>query len=192
MNQTKKKISRTAQIVGGLLLTLTLGGCFGVNGNFKDVRNNILSKFDSGYSKDIEYGFGSVTMSLAGLFVSFSDDEDAGIASDMLDEISNVQIGIYNRNLSSNNNSNTEMNFKFLKETTDKLIEAGWKSLVRVAEHGNMTAVLIKEDEDNIPENMFVINMADNKLVLVELSGKLGKIIELALKNNGQDLVGNF
>lgn len=192
MNQTKRKISRTLQIITGLLLTLTLSGCFEVNGNFKEIRNSILNNFENSYSKNIEYSFGNITLSLADIFVTFSDDEGAEFASDILDDISNVQIGIYKikiQNIKNLNNQNW-----FLRKTVHTLTEQGWNILALIVKHNNMTAVLSKENGENIPAEMLVVNMNENKLLLAELSGNLNKIIDLALKEKGQNLniAGDF
>jgi len=184
-----KRTNRILQIIVGLLLTVTLSGCFGVNENFEQIRNNILSNIDGSYSKNTEMGFGSITLSLAEIFVSFSNEENAGFITDALDNVSEVQVGTY-----TGKAADKQMDFRFLKKATAKLTGYGWQTLIRVKSQGSLVAILYKESGDDSIENMLILTRSGNGLVLVELYGNLTEIVELALKENGENfnIVDNF
>ena len=184
-----KKTNRIVQIIAVLLLTLTLTGCFGVNENFEQIRNNVLSNINGSYSKNTEMGFGSLTLSLAEIFVSFSNDESAEFITDVLDNVSEVQVGTYKLKT-----ADTQMDFQFLKKTTAKLTDYGWQTLIRVKSKSSIVSILYKESGDDSVENMLILTRSGNGLVLVELYGNLTEIIELAIKENGEnfDIADNF
>src|SRR5210317_2092134 len=81
------------------LLIFLLSGCFGVDRSFKNIRNFVLENTNSEYNTEYEFAIGSAGISLASLVVSFADTEEP--VEEILSEISNIQIGIYNNQDSS-------------------------------------------------------------------------------------------
>ncbi len=187
MTKMMKMKSKKTAIILSLIFMLIFNGCFGVSGNFKNVRNDILDNFEGKYSREFEYSFGDIVLNLAGSLISLADDKDGKIAGDLLCEVSKVQVGIYERK-AEYNKGDPKVDFNLLKETTDELVNKGWHYLVRAADYGEMTAVLFRVRRDNHLHKMFIINFSDEELVLAEISGNLDKIIESVVREKGQNL----
>lgn len=182
-----KMKSRKTAIILSLIFILSFSGCLGVNGNFKHVRNEIFDNIGVEYDREFEYSFGDISLYLAGAFISLADDEDTEIAGDLLDEISKIQIGIYEKK-TENAYNKSGIDFKLLQETTDKLVNNGWQYLVRTADYGEMTAVMYRVQNGNHLHKMLLINISGKDFVLAEISGNLDKIIETAIREKGKNL----
>jgi|GEM_PF-925803 len=170
----KSKRFLTVALLGVLLLSLS--GCIGVNRNFKNVRSHLLTSLEGRYHKEIEFSVGKGLISLGSIFVSFTDAEDH--AKKILRKLDRVQIGVYE------NVGHT--NFEFSR---DKLLslcsimeEQGMHFIVRTRDNNELTAVFLRNDDDDEIRDMYVISFDSNELVIVEVKGDIDDIIEIALK----------
>ena len=175
------KRSQILIIVFSILSLAMFSGCFGVNGQFKNLRNAVLSNTDQDFEREIEFSVGPAGLALAGMFVRFADDEDGRNISEMIGDISRVQIGIYH-NLDRFDN---DVNFNFLKEINDEMQGNGWEYIVRAVDHNEMTAVYVRMDEEENLREAFVIALSDEDLVFANIYGDLDGLIETAVRQNG-------
>ena len=155
-------------------------GCLGVNAEFRNLRNDIFENTSIEFKKEIEFSVGPSGMLLAGMFVKFADDEEGRSVGDMLGQISRVQIGVYeNRDFRNN------LEFGFLKEIDEKMNENGWHYIIRAVENDDIAAVYIKDEEEDILREVFVVSHTDEVLVLANIYGDLNKLVEVAVRQNG-------
>ena len=174
-------INRMKIIFSILLLSITATGCIGVDRSFRGMRNYVLEFSENEYKKEIEFSVGFVTIGMAGLVVSASDIEEP--IDELLSEISNVQIGVYN----NNSDNRIKPNFKEAKFLTKKMERAGWNCIVRSVNRDEMVLLFVKTNNDEINQ-LFVITVNDDEVVLAEVLGNLHKIIEIAIRERGFDL----
>jgi len=161
-------------------------GCFGVDGNFSSLKNKILSSTGNRYYTDVEFSVGSFGISIAKAVVK-SDDNDRE-AKEILDNISHVQIGVYkNHHSSSFNNS-----FQILKDIDSQMMENGWQYVVRSRCNKEVTGVYVKIVNGNELKELFVVNLDQRELTLVEVKGNLEKVLETAIREKGFKLGHSF
>lgn len=166
-----------------VVLSSTLTGCFGVTGEFRALRNDILNHIDGNFTRDVEFGIGSVGISLASSFVALSDADD--YVDDLLRQVSRVQIAVYENR---NRRDNFKINSVLLKEISDKMTDSGWDYIVRSVERNEMTIVFVKSENVESIENLFIIALNDDELVMAELYGDLNEAIGIAIRENGLNL----
>lgn len=164
-----------------ILLALFTTGCIGVNRSFREVRNHLISNLDENLDKEIELSVGPVGLMLANVFVKFAEDEYQ--ISDMVKQISRVQLSVYNRP------EPAESNFELLKNITEMMRKKGMKYIVRAKDGDEMSAVFLNGNDEKL-HKLFVVALTDEELVLVEVKGNLNKLIEIAIKQHG--FRGNF
>ena len=175
------KRSRALIIIFSIFSLTMLNGCFGVNHEFKNIRNVLFSATDKEFNKEIEFSVGPAGLALAGMFVRFADDKDGRNVSEMIGDISRVQIGIYH----NRDRFNSDINFNFLKEINNEMQGNGWQYIVRAVDHNEMTAVYVRTDEEENLREAFVIALSDEDLVFANIYGDLDGLIETAIRQNG-------
>lgn len=170
-----KKIFLSIMLV---ILILNMTGCFGVNSSFRRIRNHIFDNMSIDYKKEFEFSVGPAGLLLAGMVVRFAETEEP--IDDIIGEISRVQVGVYN-----NIDNDSEFgNFESLIRLTNLMADADWECIVRSKSSREITAVFVKYDED-ILNQLFVVAMDKREMVLVEVHGDLGKVIEIAIREKG-------
>jgi hypothetical protein len=162
-----------------MLASLVLTGCIGVNGGFRNIRNHILNNMSANYEKEIEFSVGSGGIFLASMFIGFADIEEN--VDDMLRQISSVQIGIY-KNESGEVIKN---DFSVLKSLSDKMEEKGWTFIVRSIDNDELAAVFVNNNSEDELTQVFVVALHDEELVLAEIHGDLGDLIDIAIREHG-------
>lgn len=158
------------------ILFLFLTGCIGVNRQFSEVKEKILGELDSDYKTKFQFSVGPALIHVSSWLIDLSADEE--YVDDMLREISSVQIGIYEKI----NEDRDNLNFSTLNAVDEHMKSNGWKSIVRSADHDELTAVYLSNDPDEVLKKMYVISLEDEKLVIAEVNGNLQKVISYALK----------
>lgn len=177
-----KRIKSSTAILIITLSSLLLAGCFNVDHKFSEIRNGILSKMDNQFRVDTEFGLGAVGLAAARVAVSFSHDEDAKTAKDILADVSKVQIGVY-KNASRNGN----LNIEYLNKLNANMNEDGWECIVKNCQHGEASAVYIKESGDEINE-IFIISIERDEVNLVNVEGNLTRAALTAIREKGLDI----
>ncbi|MEN8191376.1 MAG: DUF4252 domain-containing protein [Bacteroidota bacterium] len=174
--------SKQLKIIAALfLLVITVSSCIGVDRSFRHISNYIVENTNSNYSKEYEFSIGSTGITLASLVVSFADTDEP--IDEILNEISNVQVGIY----SNQNSSKVTLDYAGLRKITDLMERAGWEYVVRTVDKDELTAVFVRIYEEQI-NRVFVISVNQEELVLVELYGNVDKVIEIAIREGDLDI----
>ncbi|MCW8810789.1 MAG: DUF4252 domain-containing protein [Ignavibacteriaceae bacterium] len=164
-----------------LFLPLFLNGCIGINKEFGDIRDEVIKNFGGEYKSEIQFSVGSAGISVSSWFVDATADED--IAADILDDVSSVQVGVYKKLRESNP---PDMNT--LRHIEDKMFQSGWKSIIRSSDNGELTAVYVRKNRAETLDRMFVINLEDDELVLVDVKGDLKEVIATAIREKGMKI----
>ncbi len=161
-----------------LLFAFSAAGCFGVDGDFKKVRNGVFNFLHpEDVDREFEYSVSNFEVYLVQKLASISDKTiDIEL---MLSKISNVQIGVYNLEKGEDNRTGQ------LKSITKYFKEIGWSDLVKSVDKNNCSMVFVNLDDDEAIRELFVINSDDEELVLVRVRGKLTQLAELMIKNRG-------
>lgn len=158
------------------ILFLFLTGCIGVNRQFSEVKDKVMGELGSDYKTEFQFSIGPALIHVSSWIADMSTDEE--YVDDMIREISSVQIGIYNKV----DENKDKASFSTLVAVDEHMKSNGWKYIVRSADGDELTAVYISSDPDEILKKMYVINLEDEKLVIVEINGNLQKVISYALK----------
>ncbi len=162
-----------------LVSVFLFAGCFGVEGNFKNIRNDLLSAAGTRFHTDIEFSLGKFGLGIAKEIVRHeNNDEDA---KEILKHISKVQIGVYK------NRSRTMPEFKdsFIRKADKEMERHGWESIVKNYGERELNIVYVQNDNSGRLSEIFVINMDRKELTLVEVSGNLDEVITYIIKEKG-------
>jgi hypothetical protein len=166
-----------------LILTLiTVGflftGCISVNRDFKRIRTNIFENSNVNITNKFELGIGKSAISLVSLFVTFKTSEKEIDPGEYISQLNSVQIGQYKlgRKISDIAVS--------VKNITDYMKTEGWHYIVKHSSKKEITMIFLRDNMDNSELNdLFIINLQDNVLVLVDLNGELNHLIDIALRD---------
>jgi hypothetical protein len=164
-----------------LLFGLFLTGCFGVNREFKEIRNDVLSEVDMDLKRDIEIGVGAGLISFASIFINFAETEEP--VGEMMRQIKKVQVGVYRKMDRSEN-----INFSTLRMVSNKMHENGWQYIVRSKDRNHVAAVFVRMNVDDDYEElteMFVISSEDEEFVLAHVEGDLTELIDIVVREHG-------
>ncbi|MCW8812561.1 MAG: DUF4252 domain-containing protein, partial [Chlorobium sp.] len=75
-----------------------------------------------------------------------------------------------------------------LRHIEDKMFQSGWKSIIRSSDNGELTAVYVRKNRAETLDRMFVINLEDDELVLVDVKGDLKEVIATAIREKGMKI----
>lgn len=168
-----------------LLACFMFSGCIGVNSGFRSIRNHLLDNMSEGYEREIEFSVGAGGIYLASLFVSFSEEDES--VDDLLRQITSVQIGIYK----NETGQKAKNDFTILKSLSNKMEEKGWTYIVRSIDDDEMVAVFVNNDISDELTQVFVVALEDKELILAEVHGDLGGLIEIAIREHGLNFALN-
>lgn len=176
--KTKSFILTTLITLSLLMLT----GCIGVNRQFSEIKNKIMGDIGDDYKTEFQFSVGSSLIHVSSWFVNLAADEE--YVDDMIREISSVQVGVYNRieGIPQNNS------FSTLNSIDEEMNSNGWKYLVRTIDRNELTTIYISADPEELLEKMFIINLNDDELVIVEVNGDLKKVIAYAIEERSFNL----
>ena len=155
-----------------------LPGCILVNSDFLQTKNLILDEIGPADVKtEFQLQIGSGLISLGGLAVSFTDEKDE--VCKYLKDIENVQVGLY-----SLEDIGRKGTLAIPDKIGKKLTKKGYEPMVRVKERDSAVWVMTKMRGKRI-ESLYVIAFDRNELVLVEVQGRLERLIEKAIREHG-------
>jgi len=184
MIEKEVKHRKARYIVSFLLITLLFSGCIGVDRSFRGMRDYILEYSKNQFEKEFEFSLGNISIGMAEIALNFAETDEP--IDEILSEIDNVQVGIYN-NLS---NYQINVNIEELKFITNKMENAGWNCIVKTLNNDEITAIFVRFSEDELNQ-LFVISVNKSELVLVEVLGNLNKVIEVAIREKGFNFAMN-
>lgn len=164
------------------LFLVLLTGCIGVNRQFYEVKNKIMGELGDEYKTEFQFSVGSAIINVSSLFVDLAADQE--YIDDMLREISSVQVGLYSRVKSTEN----KPDFSMLNSIDEEMSNNGWKYIVRTFEKDEFTTIYISNDPKELLQKMYVINLNDDELVIIEVNGDLKKVITYAIEERSFNL----
>ncbi len=164
------------------LLLILLTGCIGVNRQFSEVNDKIMGELGNDYKTEFQFSVGSAAITISSWFVDLAADQD--YIDDMMREISSVQVGVYNKVTGSD----AKADFSTLQSIDEEMHNKGWKYIVRSVEGNELTAIYLSDDPEEILNKMYVINLSDEELVIVEVNGDLRKVISYAIEEKEFDI----
>jgi hypothetical protein len=166
----------TTKIIAFFILAIILTGCFGVNRDFKEIRDNVIDIVGSRVKKNIEFGVGAAGLALAGSFIRFAEEDD--LPADIISYLDAVQIGVYENYFPSPNKKMREF-----RDFCNKMSDLGWQFIVRSIDEENMSLVFVKNDLGDGINELLVITNDNNELVIATMEGELEEIVEVAIRN---------
>lgn len=126
---------------------------------------------------NFKFSFGPISLSTAETFVSFTDEGRE--ASKYLHEISKVQVGIYEIEKTSR-----PFQLKIPHRVEKELNELGWEIFIRAKEKDEHVNLFYKQVNEHIG-SLYVIVLEKDEMVIVEVRGRLDKLIEEAIQKHG-------
>ncbi len=179
---TPMKTKSIIVLVAISVFLVTLTGCIGVNRQFSEIKNKIMGDLGDDYKTEFQFSVGSSLIHVSSWFVDLAADEE--YVDDMIREISSVQVGVYNRIEGATHNNS----FSTLNSIDEEMNSNGWKYLVRTIDRNELTTIYISADPDELLKKMFIINLNDDELVIVEVNGDLKKVIAYAIEERSFNL----
>lgn len=158
------------------ILLITLSGCIGVNQNFREISSKLINKFGNDYHRETEVSVGPLLINFASWVVNFSQDNE--IIDDLMRQVSNVQVGVYTMTKDRKSKKNAVM-----EKLNNEMESRGWKYIVRSYRNDELTGVYVSSNPKLFFKKMFIITHDSEQLVLVEIEGKLDRLIELAVRD---------
>ena len=170
------RTSKILIILVSFSMLFLLTGCIGVNRQFGEIKDKIMGGLGTNYNTEFQFSVGSAAITVSSWFVDLAADEE--YIDEMLREISSVQVGVYNRVEGSNNRAD----FSTLESIDEEMKSKGWKYIVRSVEGDDITAIYINDDPMEMLNKIYIINLSNEELVIVEVNGDLKKVISYAIE----------
>ena len=164
-------------------LLITTTGCIGVNKNFKNLRNQVFDSLNENFDKTIEFSLGKSAFMFASKFIDTDEEEDENI-QDMLKDVSNVSIGIYERE-EKNNFTTTKSSGRILNKISNKLEVDDWDSIVKVNGKNETLGIYIKENDSEEINEMFAVILSNDEMVMLKLKGNLNTLADKVVEQQG-------
>ena len=176
-------MKRIILIVGAMAaLTFFFTGCIQEESQFREVKSAVLAG-NVKLNTNIEWGFGPVSIWVAGTVLKFVDEPEPQEARDYIKHVSKVNIGVYE--VHGSWKSKVEEISQGLDASMKKI---GYEPLVRVKERKEFVGVFVPEVSEEFPRQVFVVVMDRNDLVLVQARGNFEKLAKAVLRNHPLDL----
>ena len=164
-----------------LLLPLLLNGCLGINEEFEGVRDMVILSTGNDYKSEFQFSVGSVGITVSSWVFDASTDDD--FPSDILDDVSSVQVGVYKKLQGT-----SSPNFQTLLEIEPEMQASGWRSIIRSYTDNGLTGIYIKNSKEEQLNRLFVISLENEELVLAEIEGSLREAMITLIKEKGMDI----
>lgn len=180
-NNSRSIILRAGTLIVSVCCLLTMTGCFGVDGQFKRLRNTVVEGANIDYEVDVEFGIGPMLIGFAKKVVSWSDEPDSEIAVDLLSQIKKVQVGVYQ--LRDFQLDRSEVRDRML-EMVDYMGRNGYDAIIRNYEDNGGSLIMVKshfEHPEKVKE-VVVLSFDPNELNIVQLRGNVNEIVDVAVR----------
>lgn len=172
---------KTRIMVGVLvtgLCTCFLSGCVFVSVDFRDTKDIITRELGPvDIDTEVQLRIGSGMLSLGRLVASCADVDREAMS--YLRDIRNVQIGVYKLR-----NAKRDRPIVIPEKIGKRLARKGYEPMVRTKERDGAVWVMTKIRGKRL-EALYVIALDPEELVLVEVRGRLERLIEKAIREHG-------
>ena len=160
-----------------LLCISFLPGCVFVSADFRQTRNIILDEIGpADVDTEVQLRVGPGLMSFTSLLVGFADVEEEAVT--YLQDIKNVQVGVYKLDMDH------RRRITIPEKISSKMARKGYTPMVKTKSSDEAVWVLTKMKGKRL-DALYVIAVDRSELVLVEVRGRLERLIEKALEEHG-------
>lgn len=175
----RKRVMNKPLVLYVILFTsLFLTSCIGTNEEFDKIRDKVFENIGDKYNAEVQFSIGSVGLTLSSWIVDISEDEN--MPSDIMDDVSSIQIGVYEKVRDS-----CVHKISVLYEIEDVMQKSGWKSIVKSSSGDELSAIYLRIDSEELLSRLFIINFDGNEIVLAEVEGDLQEAIAEIIKDKG-------
>ena len=176
-------MKRTFFTSGALVaLTFLFVGCGPPNSHFRAVKTSIFQGNES-LNTNVELSLGAVPIWLAGTIAGFIDEPEVKEASQYIDHISRIDLGVYELQDS--------LKGRF-KETSQRvqssMKEHGFEPMVLVYEKNESVGIYIPTTLEESARQAFVVVMEQKQVVLVRVRGDFEKLFKAVYHNHRHEL----
>jgi len=162
------------------LASCFLSGCVLVSADFRQTKDLILDELGpADIDTEFQLQIGPGMISLGEIAVSFSPAKNEAIP--FLRDIKNIQVGVYKLH-----QLRQDRPMAIPDQVAKKLARKGYEPLVKVKEITNSVWVMTKIRGKHL-ESLYVISLNSREVVLVEVQGRLERLIEKAIREHGFD-----
>jgi hypothetical protein len=173
---TMKKRYLAAMLLASTCAGL-LPGCVFVTADFRHTKNVILRELGpADVDTEFQLRIGRGLLSFGGLVAGFADVDDEALS--YLKDVKTVQVGVYN--LLGTRDRPLTIPAKIGK----KLASKGYEPMVRVKERDEAVWVMTELHGERL-RSLYVIALDREQLVLVEVRGRLERLVEKAIEDHG-------
>ncbi len=157
-----------------LFVAATVAGCGNIDANFCHVRDAVLRAAGEKEAKTVfQFSIGPGLLLLSGAMARCASEE----ASVLLD-VRSVQVGIYEL-------QGPGPQTGLIPASVERMLaRRGYEPIVKVRSRGEGTLVLAQVRKDRL-KSLFVISADGRELVLVEIRGRLERVLEQAVRHRG-------
>lgn len=160
------------------LAAFLLPGCVFISRDFRYTKNAILSELgEAEVDTEFQLQIGSGLLSLGKLVVSFADVDRETM--EYLRDIRNVQVGVYKLY-----DIDRSKPFKIPNKITKNLSRKGYDPIVKTSDRRSAACIFTKTRGDRL-ESIYIISLEPDEIVLVEVKGRLERIIQKAIREKG-------
>ena len=175
-NYNQINTSRIFIYIITFLFLILFTGCIGVNRQFGEIKDKIMGDLGNDYKTEFQFSVGSTAITVSSWFVDLAANEE--YIDDMMREISSVQVGVYHKV----EGSYAKANFSTLQSIDEEMNNNGWKYIVRSVDVNELTVIYLSDDPEEILNKMYIINLSDEELIIIEVNGDLKKVISYAIE----------
>lgn len=168
-----------------VVLACLTAGCAIVSEEFSGIRNLVVDSLDTPLERDVQIKLGGLTFfilrSLASV-IPDGDDPDLIMIKQALNSVRKLEVAVY-----SLRNGRRPGSDVFAK-VNNRMESEGWAYIVRHYEDGELVVMIYMPEnlERGRLEDIFVIVLDREVLVMVQISGNLEKLAELAIRESGR------
>lgn len=165
-----------------VVLAFLFVGCGPSNSHFKAVKASIFDGHET-LNTNVEISLGAVPIWLTGTVAGFIDDPEIKEASEYVDHISRVDLGVYEVQ------DSLEGRFREVSQRVkNSMLENGFEPMVMVHEENRCVGIYIPTASENIAREAFVVVMEGRQVVLVRVHGDFEKLLQAAYRNHRHEL----
>jgi len=160
-----------------MISTFLFSGCVMVDRDFRLTRNEILDVFgDDFFKTDVQFQIGPefLTLGKAAMFIANVEPE----MRNYLHDIHRLQIGVYQITRRQNRPPQIPKNIEF------RLKEYGYQPIIKVKSRDEQVWIFTQIEHNRL-RALYIISLDSEELVLLEMKGRLGRLIEKAVKDRG-------
>lgn len=160
------------------MVAILLPGCVFISRDFRYTKNEIISELgEAEVDTEFQVQIGSGLLSLGKLVVSLADVDRE--TKEYLRDIRNVQVGIYKLY-----DIDRSKPLKIPNKIAKNLSRKGYEPIVKTNGRRSSACIFTKTRGDRL-ESIYIISLEPDELVLVEVRGRLERIIQKAIREKG-------